>query len=44
MGVHTDQEAVRILGMSVDDSRKGQVTLRSLRQAGPAAVKPEEAK
>jgi len=37
MGFHAAQEATRILGMSIDDSRKGQVALRSLRQTAPDA-------
>jgi nitrite reductase (cytochrome c-552) len=36
MGFHADQEAVRILGMSIDDSRKGQAALRPW----PAAAAP----
>jgi len=44
MGFHAAQEAARILGMSIDDSRQGQVALRSLRRAAPAAAKPDYAK
>ena len=35
MGFHADQEAVRILGLSIEHTRRGQVALRDLPRARP---------
>ena len=40
MGFHADQEAARILALSLDASRKGQVALRSLAAVSPPAAAP----
>jgi nitrite reductase (cytochrome c-552) len=39
-GFHAPQEAARILGESINFSRKGQMTLRTLVAAGPAKAQP----
>jgi nitrite reductase (cytochrome c-552) len=41
MGFHADQEAARILALSIDASRKGQIALRSL---APTAAAPGSAR
>lgn len=40
MGFHADQEAMRILGLSLDYCRKGQVALRELPRSPRAAAAP----
>jgi len=40
MGFHADQEAMRILGLSLDYCRKGQVALRDRSSAPKAAAAP----
>jgi hypothetical protein len=35
MGFHADQEAVRILALSIDEARRGQAAVHAARPPGP---------